>query len=71
MRLEEAVKKARATGRPWYVRRDGWSMGRASIVQEPDGRWYDAFGRPWVPDNQDRHAMEHAEDWFTIGEYGV
>lgn len=67
MSYEDALKKALAEKK--YLRREGWSMGRPSIIYDQDLReWFDAYGRPFIWSNSDMNARETADDWMVIGE---
>lgn len=67
MNYKEALKKARAEKK--YLRRDAWSMGRASIIFDEDlAQWFDAYGRPFTWTNADLNAREDADDWMVVGD---
>jgi len=66
MNFDAAWGKAIAEKR--YLRRDAWSMGRASIIFDVDSNsWMDAYGRPFVWSNLDQDARLNADDWLVVG----
>jgi hypothetical protein len=67
MTFNDAVKKAQATGK--YIRREGWSSSRASLVWDADlNAWFDAFGRPFIWSNTDMNSRLDCEDWMVVGD---
>jgi hypothetical protein len=67
MNFDEALRRAQLSGR--FVRREAWSMSRASIIYDLDVLgWFDAFGRPYTPDHSDTAAMRDAQDWIIVGD---